>query len=296
MNNPAAGQPPRLWLGYLSALGVVAIWSSFIVISRLGLTSGLTAYDVTALRFIVGAVITLPFVILHWPRHVAWKNVVFLIIFGPGALYSVIMYLGLARSPAAYAGVFANGTIPIFTALLAFTLLGERLNKIAFAAIAVIFAGGWMVGAEGMSADSVKSIDGVIFFLGGSLMVSIFVLGVRHWKLTPKNTLAIINLPNAFVFLPIWYFWLPSTLETADIKDIVIQALFQGLGPGFLAIIMMTHAVHTLGPTLTTGFAAWVPTVAAIMAIPVLGELLSPLEWVGILTVTAGLSLLIWRR
>jgi len=289
-------RPERLWLGYGSALGVVAIWSGFIVVSRLGVTSGLTAYDITALRFLVGGAITIPFVIWHWPRHVNFNKVLFIAVFGPGVVYSLIMYLGLELSPAAYAGVFANGTMPIFTALIAFFFLGERLSKLSLVAIAVIFVGGWIVAIKSLSSDVPHSIDGVIFFIAGSVLVSVYVIAVRHWKLTPRQTLAIINLPNAIIFIPVWYFFLPSTLGTADFSDIVFQALFQGLGPSFFAIFLMTHAVHTLGPTLTTGFAASVPTVAALMAIPVLGETLSLVEWGGILTVTAGLSLLLWKR
>lgn len=296
MDSRPTGRPYGLWLGYLSALGVVAIWSSFIVISRLGVTGGLTAYDVTALRFLVGGVITIPFCIYYWPRHLALWKILFLTAFGPGVVYSVTMYVGLGMSPAAYAGVFANGTIPIFTAFLAFVFLAERLTHKAFFGIAIIFAGGCMVSFDGLMTGSTQALRGVAFFLVASFLVAAYVNGVRHWKLTPQQTLAIINLPNAVVFLPVWYFFLPSSIAGAAWPDIVLQALFQGLGPSFLALILMTYAVQKLGATPMAGFAASVPTTAALLAIPVLGENLKLLEWAGVVTVTAGLALLIWRR
>jgi drug/metabolite transporter (DMT)-like permease len=295
-----SAQSSGLWPAYASALGVVAIWSGFIVFSRLGVTGDLTTYDVTALRFLVGGIITIPFSIFYWPRHLALRKVLFLTVCGPGVLYSQSMYFGLKLSPAAYAGVFANGAIPIFTVFLAFIFLGERLTSKAFAGIAVIFAGGWIVAFNGLTpgggGGGGGTTDGIAYFLAAAFLVAAYINSVRRWKLTPRQTLAIINLPNALVFLPVWYFFLPSSLAAAAWSEIVFQALFQGLGPSFLALVLMTYAVHKLGGTLMAGFAASVPTTAALLAIPVLGENLSLVEWGGVATVTSGLALLLWRR
>jgi len=290
-----SGRTDGLWLGYLSALGIVAIWSGFIVVSRLGVTGNMNPFDITAVRFLVGGVVTVPFTLLYWPRHIALWKVLLLSAIGPGVLYSLAMFIGLGLSPAAYAGVFANGTIPIFTSVLAFLFAGERLRKPAFVGIAVIFGGGCLVGYDGMSGGG-EALGGVGFFLIASFTVAMYVVAVRHLKLTPIQTLAVINVPNAVVFLPIWFFWLPSTMSAASWSEIIFQGLYQGLGPSFLALVLMTYGVHKLGPTVMTGFAAAVPTTAALLAIPVLGENLSVLEWTGVITVTAGLAVLIWRR
>ncbi len=105
-----------------------------------------------------------------------------------------------------------------------------------------------------------------------------------------------MNVPNAIVFLPIWYFLLPSGVADTEFTTIVFQALFQGIGPGFLAVILFALAAFHLGPTPTAGFSAVVPATAALLAIPVLGEVPSALEWVGIATVTLGLGLMMRSR
>ena len=51
----------RLFWGYLAAAGTVSIWSSFVLISRLGGKSGLTGYDVLALRLATASLLLLPF-------------------------------------------------------------------------------------------------------------------------------------------------------------------------------------------------------------------------------------------
>jgi len=284
------------WLGILCGLGFIIIWSGFIVFARLGVTGNLTPYDITALRFLVGSLVTLPFVILHWPRQLSFGKISLLALTGPGAIYSVLIYSGLDFSPAAFAGVFANATMPIFTALFAWVWLGDHLNKSTSVAIAVILIGAVTVAYQSFNIANVDNLTGLPFFLAGSLILAAYVVLLRLWKLTTKQTLAIINLPSAIFFLPIWFFFLPSTINSAGFDEILLQALFQGLGPSFLGLIFFTYAIQTLGPTPVAGFAAVVPATATLLAIPVLGETLNLIEWSGVIIVTIGLTLLLLKR
>ena len=82
----------------------------------------------------------------------------------------------------------------------------------------------------------------------------------------------------------------PSTGEIiaeTPLSSTLFQALFQGLGPGFLAVIFFALSTTHLGPTATAGFSAVVPATAALLAIPVLYEIPTTLEWAGIVTVTS---------
>ncbi len=283
-------------LGYLTGLGFIAIWSGFIVFARLGVTGNLTPYDITALRFMLGSLLTLPFVFLYWPKHLSIAKVLILAALGPGIIYSVLMYMGLDRSPAAFAGVFANGTMPIFTAFFAWVFLRDVLPKRSVIAIAVIIAGSVLVGFENIRAVGTANLNGLPFFMAASFVLAAYMVLLRQWKLTAKQTLAIINLPNAIAFLPIWYFFLPSTLDIASTNEILLQLVFQGLGPSFLALIFFTYTIQSLGTTAAAGFAAVVPATAALLAIPILGETLNLLEWLGVITVSVGLIMLILKR
>ena len=286
----------NLLTGLACAVGVIFIWSGFIVFSRAGVTSGLTAYDVTALRFMVAGLIVLPFARAWWPRHLPWRATLAMCVCGPGVLYSMLMFLGLTDASAAYGGVFANGSLPIFTTLLAVLLTGMRPRAVQVAAIIVIMAGGGLLGYRGMTGGGADVISGIALFLSASAVLSFYIVGVQRWQLTPKQALAMINIPNAVVFLPLWYVFLPSNLADADTTTILFQALFQGLGPGFLAVILFAVAALHLGPTATAGFSAAVPASAALLAIPVLGETPTPMEWAGIGIVTLGLGLLMAKR
>lgn len=287
---------PNLPLGLCSAVAVVLIWSSFIVFSRAGVTTEMTAYDVTALRFIVSGALVLPFFRAWWPVHLPLKAQIIMTLCGPGALYSTLMMFGLSETSAAYGGVFANGSIPIFTLLLVFVFTGSKPRAKDILATAVIVLGATLLSLRGLHSGDGNPALGIVFFLSASAVMSIYTFGVSRWGLQPTQALALINLPNAVVFLPVWFLLLPSGLSQVDFSTALFHALFQGLGPGFLAVITFALAARHLGPTPTAGFSAAVPAVAALLAIPILAESPGPLEWAGIVTVSAGLALLLGRR
>ena len=283
-------------LGYLSAAGVFCIWSGFLVFSRAGVQSGLTPFDLTALRFLVAGALVLPFAIAWWPRHLPLHAILLMSVCGPGALYSILMYFGLKHSSAAYGGVFANGTLPIFTILLGFFFAGQMPSRRQIIAALILVTGAVLIGVPGLRSGGSSVVSAIAFFLAASAVLSIYFLGIKQWQLGPREALALVSLPNAAIFLPVWFFFLPSTLHDAPWSTILSQAAFQGLGPGFLAVILFSISAMILGPTPSAGLAAAVPASATLLAIPVLGEIPTAIEWIGISIVTAGLVLLFSGR
>lgn len=289
---PAAKSSERT-LGLLSAAGVFCIWSGFLVFSRAGVQSGLTPFDLTALRFLVASVLILPFALAWWPRHLPLLATLSMSICGPGALYSVLMYFGLKHSSAAYGGVFANGTLPVFTILLGFFFARQVPSRRQLIAVLILVVGAVLIGIPGLRTGGSSVVSAIAFFLAASAVLSVYFLGVRHWQVEPRQALALVSLPNAVIFLPVWLFLLPSTIHGAPWSTILLQAAFQGLGPGFLAVILFSISARILGPTPSAGLAAAVPASATLLAIPVLGEIPTDIEWIGIAVVTAGLVLLL---
>lgn len=283
-------------LGLLAAIAVLFIWSGFIVFSRAGVLSGLTPYDIAALRFIVAGLLVAPFLSAWWPRNLPLGVQALMVLAGPGALYSVLIYAGLERASAAYGGVFSNGALPLVTMGLAFALAGTRPGRGEVIGSAVIIVGGVMVAWRGLSQGGADVGAAIALFLFCAAMIGTYIYTIRQFGVTPRQALAVVTLPNTLIFIPLWWFALPSTLAEAETTTIIAQALFQGIGPGFLALICFAMMANHLGATPTAAVSASVPAVAALLAIPVLGEIPTTLEWIGIGTVTLGLVLLIGRR
>ena len=288
--------PPNLTIGLISAVGILVIWPGFIVFSRAGVLGGLTPYDLAALRFLVAGALTLPFAWAWWPRHLPGRVQALLALAGPGALYSIMVFAGLANASAAYGGVFANGALPLFTMVIAMIVAGTRPRGTEVLASLIIIAGGVMVAWRGLGAGGQDVALGIALFLGASCMIAAYIFTLKRYSVSPKQALAVVNVPNTMIFLPLWLLFLPSNLGDVPLQTVLLQAAFQGLGPGFLAVVVFAIMAYHLGATPTAAVSAAVPAAAALLAIPVLGEVPNILEWIGIATVTVGLGLLIRAR
>lgn len=285
-------QISKTTIGILSGLAVIFIWSGFIVFSRAGVTTNLTPYDITALRLIVASLAVLPFCKSWWPSHLPLHAKIIIALCGPGIVYSMLMFIGLTKASTAYAGVFANGSMPIFTALLALILIKEPPSRNQILAISMIITGGVTLGIPGMAYGGEQVLHGILLFLAASAFLSTYLYGVKKWGLSPTEVLVLVNIPNAVIFLPLWFAFAPSGLANTDLPTILFQAFFQGLGPGVLALFLITLTTINLGPTSMAIFSSTVPACAALLAMPVLAEYPTTFEWAGIIIVSLGLVIL----
>ncbi|MEM7210448.1 MAG: DMT family transporter, partial [Pseudomonadota bacterium] len=197
---------------------------------------------------------------------------------------------------AAYAGVFANGALPLFTMLISLMVLGERPKAIQIFGSMVIILGGTLVAWRGLDAGGPNVALGIALFLGASALIASYIWLLKHYSVTPRQALAIVNVPNTVIYLPIWLLFLPTNLTGVPIETVALQAAFQGLGPGFLAVMIFAIMAYHLGANATAGVSASVPAVAALLAVPVLGEVPTLVEWTGIAIVSAGLAIMLRAR
>ena len=125
--------------GALCGLAAVSIWAGNIVVAGLGLRSSLTAWDITAIRFVVAGLLLLP---RCWHAsglaldRLGWLGVAALVL--GGAPTVLLANAGLLFAPAAHAGALFPGVMPLMTALLAALVLGEDFTlqkRIGFALI-----------------------------------------------------------------------------------------------------------------------------------------------------------------
>src|SRR6516225_9528350 len=119
----------------------------------------------------------------QWPRLIisAILNV---------ALWAAVMSYALLWLPASEAVVIAY-TMPVWTALLAWPLLGERLTLLRVTALVVAFAGlASLFGAGGMSANMAK-LPGVLLALTGSVGFAVGTIFLKRYPIQlPRATSA----------------------------------------------------------------------------------------------------------
>lgn len=286
----------RPLIGWLAAAGVVVIWGGWVVVSRLGVIQTLTIYDMIALRFGVATLAVAPFVWRFWPRHLRWWQVA-VISCGQGVPYLLFAFAGLQFAPASHAGTVMNGTLPVFAAVVGWLWLKDRPGPWRVAGMAVILLGCAMIGWD---RDSLGVADdawlGHLMFMAASLFVAVNLVGTKAWQLTATQAMVCIPTVNFLWFVPLYLGLLPKALDAAPWSEILLQGAYQGLGPSVLAVVCFTTAIRTIGTAPTAAMMAMVPGMAAVLAIPVLGEWPSGLAWTGLLLATGGILLAAgWR-
>lgn len=279
-------------LGYAAALAVVAIWSSWLVVSKAGAVSTLSIYDMAALRYGVSSIIALPVVIYFkpWREMTLLRIVVLTIVLGP--VYILMVFGGFAYAPAAHGGIFMNGIVPAITLLLAWMWFKRRPFKSEFIGILGIIIGASLAAFDSSELQLSVSWRGDLLFIGGALFFSIYLVLSRLWNIGPTQLLLCSSLINAVTFVPVWYFFLPTGLSDIATNELYLQILYQGIIPNTIGLLLVSFAVGRIGSSATAAFMAAVPAGGAILSMLILAEFPGPAGWAGLTIITPAILLL----
>jgi drug/metabolite transporter (DMT)-like permease len=273
-------------------------WGIQAVASRQSVHDGLTASDVTIIRFVVAGLVLLPFALRMKPFPVGplgWRRALLLTCVA-GAPYSLVLVQGSAFAPAIHSAVIGPGLIPFVAALIGFWFAGERPGAARLAGLALILAGIGLFSWEAVTGAEARegAWRGDLLFVLNAVMWAAFGAMTKRWAMPAvEGTAAIAVL--SLLTVPLWAWFLPSQLVQASVPAIALQAVCQGLLVGVLSLIFYTRCVALLGPVGASLFVPLVPVVAALGGVLALGELPSALEVAGMAVVVAGMVLALRR-
>lgn len=277
---------PKTGLALLGGLAVVAIWSGWLVLSRLGVQTVLTPADITLLRYVTAALCTLPWALTYPWRSVRWGRAL-VVALGCGFPYTLLSFYGLKLSPAAQAGVLVNGSLPVISGLLAIVLLKQRFRAGAWLGVAlVVIANGLMVGPTLMNQS--VPVAGLLLLFAAASVMSIYMTAVKAWQVSIRDILVWVPWINGLMFIPIWWL-MPHVLPQAPLNDVLLQVVYQGIIVSVLALFLLGFVIRELGSMTSSLCMAFVPASAALLAIPVLNEWPGTLQWAAIALCTLGL-------
>lgn len=277
-------------VGLLCALAVIALFSSFTLVSRIGLSSSLSMMDIAALRFTVAGLVMLPVLVHFGWAGVRWRDAVPLALTG-GLGFALLAYTGFSLAPASHAGVLLHGTLALTT--FALTWLGTRATVRGWRAAGLLLI---LVGIVAMGWDSVASSTPRQLFGDGALLLasvcwSAYGLLARKLGLRAAHAASIVAVLSMIFFVPL-YALLPdagATIVVASWDEVAVQAVFQGVLIGVASVFLYTRAVASLGAAETSLFTAAVPCVTTVAAVGLLGETPSVAAMLGVVLVTGGM-------
>jgi len=311
--NPFAALSPKA-IGVIAAVVTVTIWTSFIVIARASADPArggvLNPFDIVYARLLGAGAILLPWgwwLVRRDRRTQAWagsllglsplplRQTLITGLFG-GLLYAMLAYSGFVFAPAAHASVLMPGSLPLWTALLAVLILGDRITPTRALGLALIVGGDLLVGGSSLlhALDGSGIWRGDVLFILASITWSTYSVLARRFLLDAVRATIAITALAFVIYVPVytvllWLHQVPGKALVAPLHDMAFQMFFQGVGSVVVSGIGFTKMIQHFGPVRSTMITALVPGLSAVSAAFFLGEPLVWNLWAGLALVTCGI-------
>jgi drug/metabolite transporter (DMT)-like permease len=249
------------------AVGVLAVSAAAIFI-RL---ADAPAVAVAFWRCALGAAILLPPAVVRRERFPRGKS----LYIGLASGVALGAHFGFWISSLDYTSVAASvvlvSTQPVFVAILAYLLFGERTSPLSFAGILVALAGTAVIAGDGSVGSA--AIFGNMLALVGAITVAVYVLigrssrtggvGVLPYSIVVYSAAAFTLLPAALLLgAPLWgypgetWFWLAAIT----------------LGPQIMGHTVFNWALRYVEASIVSGTILAEPVVSALLAWLILSE------------------------
>lgn len=280
--------------GYVFVAITMCIWGGFTVTSRLNAQWGISAWDITALRFALAFCILMPILIYKKDTAFLWKKRPFLLAMIGGVGYCLTSYSAFHYVPAAHAAIFLNGCIPLCTAVAGFLLFKEPFDRHTWISLMIMLA------AIGIMSFLMYQETGIAFGFGDMLFFfsaiwwGIFTVLLRQWKLSAWHAMTSVAIWSALIYVPIYLVFLPKNLTEPQPLHLVLQVIFHGVFVVMIATLAYVEAIKRLGAFKTGSIVTLAPFIAAILAVPLLNEPLSRAIICGLIGMAVG-ALQPWR-
>lgn len=273
--------------GIAAILVVVAIWTSFILIARYTATRTLTAWDLGALRLGAAALVMLPLMLRRGMAGLSLRRALALATTA-GLGFPLMAYAAFGFAPVAHASVFMPGILPLWTALLALVLLGIRPSGPQAVGLGLILAAAVLLLADQGHATP-GAWRGDLLFAGASFSWALYTIAARRWQVPAIQATGAVAIGAALLYLPVYALLLPKGLAATSGAEILFQAFYHGVIAVVISLFAYTRALAVLGAARTTLITALVPGLAAVLAVPLLGEPLTLAILAGLVLSTTGM-------
>jgi drug/metabolite transporter (DMT)-like permease len=275
-------------LGVICGLAVIALFSGFTLVSRLGFSGSLQLLDVAALRFGIGGLLLAPVFIRYRLQGLAPLRAIALALLG-GLGFALFAYTGFYLAPASHGAVLLHGTLPLLTFVIVQVLAPVRASAGREAGLALIAVGIAAMALDSASGASARQLAGDLALLLASLCWSLYAVLAQRWAVHPAHAASIVAAFSFALYVPLYLVLGDPGFARASWNEILLQAVFQGALLGAASIFIYTKAVSILGASQTALFTAAVPCITTLAAIPLLGEWPNAAAALGVLVVSVGL-------
>ncbi len=287
MTSSSHPSPPRAWLPYVGiGVGVLALGFSAIFVRWAGAPGPVTGFY----RMGLASLVLVPLALVRHGQPSTWPRAgLRLALLGGGflALDIALWNTSVGMTSAANATLFAN-TAPLWVALAARLLFHERLGGRFWISLILILAGAVAVLGTDFSRHFTLGVGDLLAVAASLFYAGYYVLtqaGRRHLA-----SLAYVSVAGLAASLLLFVI---SLLAGFRLTGFSAQTWLAFLGLALITQVVGYLAVgYTLGhlrASLVAPTMVGQPVVTALLAIPLLGEHLAPVQWLGGAAVLIGI-------
>jgi drug/metabolite transporter (DMT)-like permease len=284
----AAASRRDLRIGLVCIVLIIAIWSGFQILARFSARASMNAADLTAIRFTVSGLLTLPWLLRNGFGTVGVARTLAMAATG-GIGFSFLAFAGFMFAPANHGAVLLSGSLPLFTSIAAWLLIGETFGPMKRLGLALIVGGIALIGAESFASSGLGYWRGDLCFLSGAIFWALFTVACRAWRVTPPQAVVLVCAVSMLIYMPAYLVFATPGFAAVPMPELLVQVAYQGVVATICTILLYTRAVASLGAATTTMMTAAVPGIVTLSAAPLLGEIPSPLALGGVAIVTLGM-------
>ncbi len=285
---------------YLYLVVNMAFWGGALVVAR-GVHETAPPLALTFWRWVVAAVVLLPFVLRKLPRELPLKPE------ARRSVYSVCVFMAVGTTLSVVAVNFTtainasviNGTQPAVTALAALVIVRERLSPLQMMGIVAAFAGILVMVTQGsLGALLQMSINrGDLVMLGAVTFWSLYAVELHRGTHMPSPDVLLFLMACTGVALGLPFY----LIENAYVRSFVPSTAgvgavaYLGMGSTVLAVYLWNAAIRSVGANRASVFLNLIPIFGVGLAIMFLGERIFSYHIFGALLVITGIFLAVRR-
>jgi drug/metabolite transporter (DMT)-like permease len=279
----------------LMLLGAITLWALNLTVTRYVLTHGFQPLAYATVRYGLAALTFVTLTLLAERTLRIARADLALVLVAVAALYvNQVGFVYALKTTSASVIALILAATPMFAALIGLVLGTERLSRRFWVGAAVSFAGVGLV-ALGSGGEVGGDLGGVLLGILTAATWAVYSVAVTPLmrRYSPSRISALV-LTGAWVPLAITG-WPQTTSQSWDLGwEVWALLAFATLGPLVVTNVLWFRSLDRIGPARATLATNLQPFAAAVFAVILLSETLTPLQALGGMLIAAGI--LVARR
>ncbi len=254
-----------------------------------------TPFLLTSMRTVLGGSFLIALALLRGetvPRRRDDLKNIFVVGFSITTVSSALLIYGINRVPAGVASLVAS-TMPLFTAVLSFALLGVRTNRLGQVGLSIGFAGTIVLASPSLTGET------------GAIGIASLVLSALAWafgtvymkwkdfsRISPIMLVGVQLVMSAMILVP-FGLAVEGTADTDWSVGLLVPVLYAAIPANAVTFSLMATVVKRATPTVAASTAYLIPVFGVTFGWILRAERLGVLEFVGGALVICGVYLVV---